>query len=375
MAAAEAHTQLACAMTLTFGECAENHVGNQQLGHIADAGFTEAELAAAREMLVARGCVADLVELGDGASVLVLRGGLGALGLDADAMYREHDRLDVDTKALMYKRVVNKRARHNLCYDDVAQVAEYASGKGTVVAFAAVPMLNALRTALPHALGLGAKAADLKCELNKYYDPSTCGIGFHGDSERKRVVAVRLGVPIPLVFGWWHRTKPVGEKIVVDLQHGDMYVMSEKATGFDWKRSSIRTLRHAAGCEKFTGVAVDLPAAAARVRGLKRAGASATGVACAVAKQLENTGGETAARLLALLQTLDAARIDVDALAKSSVGRLVKPLRKHSDTQVASLASSLVAKWKTIAKEAGVVSKKAKVSGVLEVGGQLPPTA
>jgi hypothetical protein len=31
-----------------------------------------------------------------------------------------------------------------------------------------------------------------------------------------------------------------------------MYVMSEKTTGFDWKSKTKYTLRHAAGCEKYT---------------------------------------------------------------------------------------------------------------------------
>ena len=35
------------------------------------------------------------------------------------------------------------------------------------------------------------------------------------------------------------------------LNHGDFYVMSEKTVGFDWKRKSILTLRHAAGAKKY----------------------------------------------------------------------------------------------------------------------------
>jgi hypothetical protein len=31
-----------------------------------------------------------------------------------------------------------------------------------------------------------------------------------------------------------------------------MYIMSEKATGYDWRKSSKLTLRHATGCDKFT---------------------------------------------------------------------------------------------------------------------------
>ena len=34
------------------------------------------------------------------------------------------------------------------------------------------------------------------------------------------------------------------------LNNGDMYIMSEKTSGFDWRKRSIKTLRHAAG-EKY----------------------------------------------------------------------------------------------------------------------------
>jgi len=148
----------------------------------------------------------------------------------------------------MYKRVVNKHARHNLCYD-------VAVGKGTVIAFESVPLLQTVLEGLPAMLG--EKSRELKCELNKYYEPSNCVIGFHGDAERKRVVAVHLGVSIPMVFFAFQRHQPMiveGAELRTELTlaHGDIYVMSEKATGFDWKRSSIPTLRHAAGYAKYT---------------------------------------------------------------------------------------------------------------------------
>jgi len=42
-----------------------------------------------------------------------------------------------------------------------------------------------------------------------------------------------------------------------DLNHGDLYIMSEKTTGFDWKKRTLITLRHAAGCEKYIKVNKD----------------------------------------------------------------------------------------------------------------------
>jgi hypothetical protein len=62
---------------------------------------------------------------------------------------------------------------------------------------------------------------------------------------------VRLGDSIPLHFQWFYKNETVGKRMRFVLNDGDMYVMSDKAVGFDWKRRSIMTLRHAAGCDKF----------------------------------------------------------------------------------------------------------------------------
>ena len=35
--------------------------------------------------------------------------------------------------------------------------------------------------------------------------------------------------------------------VKIDLTNSDIYVMSEKAVGTDWKRRNIKTIRHAAG--------------------------------------------------------------------------------------------------------------------------------
>ena len=83
----------------------------------------------------------------------------------------------------------------------------------------------------------------------------SCGIGWHGDSERRKVVAVRLGHEMDMQFCWFQDCKPVSEPLVLQLQHGDMYLMSEKAVGQDWHKRLPLTLRHAAGAAKFTSLA------------------------------------------------------------------------------------------------------------------------
>jgi hypothetical protein len=98
----------------------------------------------------------------------------------------------------------------------------------------------------------------LNGEANYYYDISQCGIGFHGDGERRKVFAVRMGETMPLYFKWFQNSEPVGEPFELILNDGDMYIMSEKAVGFDWLKKKIPTLRHSTGCAKFTGIKLGL---------------------------------------------------------------------------------------------------------------------
>jgi hypothetical protein len=249
------------ATTLTFGECAENHVGMQKLGGVADEGFTYGELAAAKWRFEALGYECELVDLisrgrveeydPEPAHVLIVRRGVEALlgGATADDLRAEQGGLDVDKQALMYGRVVNKNARHNLCFNDEAQEPAYAQGRGRVVAFADVPLLATARSQIGRLFG--PKAVNLYAEGNYYFDVAKCGIGFHGDAERRIVVALRLGAPILLHYQWFLRSRPIGSRIPLALGHGDLYAMSEKAVGTDWKSSSFPTLRHAAGCRKY----------------------------------------------------------------------------------------------------------------------------
>lgn len=83
---------------------------------------------------------------------------------------------------------------------------------------------------------------DLKGEGNLYYDYRKCGIGYHGDTERSKVIGVRFrdsSKYCPLIFQWYLEGEKVGEKITIQLNSGDCYIMSEKATGNDWKNLII----------------------------------------------------------------------------------------------------------------------------------------
>jgi hypothetical protein len=167
-----------------------------------------------------------------------------------EVMMHELMELEWDKKALMRGKVVNKHARFNLCFDDMSQEPNYEEGSGRIIAYDQVPLLKQMKEEIIERYV--DRGDSLKVEGNLYYDVNRCGIGFHGDSERRKVIGLRLGASFPMVFHWYQRSERVGEAIEIHLQSGDLYMMSEKATGFDWKKKLMYTIRHAAGCAKYT---------------------------------------------------------------------------------------------------------------------------
>lgn len=261
-------------ITITLGDRAENHVGMQILGVGAERGYTLADLLDVRSRLPE--AQTDLIALHSQherlpeAHLLVIRGAvpnhqevyqeLCVLPWDRQYYSKRHvNRVNAKT-GLPTKGVVDKHARYNLCFDNEAQEPDYAAKKGTVIALDTVPKLKAAKASIVAMLG---DPGELKIEGNFYEDITVNGIGFHGDAERKKTVGLRLGASHDIVFQWFvketsanaiaekPRVVQIGEQIKVELQAGDVYIMTEKATGTDWMKRIVPTLRHAAGAAKF----------------------------------------------------------------------------------------------------------------------------
>lgn len=260
-------SMISSVITLTFGDMAENHVGMEQLGKMVKEGegFNLSDLKKIKKKFESIGAktelynIAELSEIKDNennAYLLVIRNGANVMLKDLELKYDKNDwfeeqsSLNVDKKAFMYGRVVNKNARWNLCFDEKSKEPDYENGKGRVIAFSEIPVTKAIVDSFENYFG--EKAKDLKGEGNYYFDIKKCGIGFHGDSERRKVLAFRLGGNMDLHYQWFKEGEEVGKRIKIELNGGDIYVMSEKAVGTDWKKKKIYTVRHATGCDKFT---------------------------------------------------------------------------------------------------------------------------
>lgn len=276
-------------ISLTFGECVENHAGMQKIGVTAKAGegLTVGDCSAIKRKFISEYSHVPEIEkrvklfnlksileariqsgkeskkIPEGAivpdaAVLIIKGGVDLIfgaGF-ADKLFQEQTKLETDKQMYAYGGVRNKHARHNLCFAGFGQRAHFSIGKGTIISFddSVIPFLKMVRDKLG---SIHPKLEGLLAEGNYYYDVDKCYISYHVDQERRKVLCVRLGADFPILYQWYHGASggvPFGEKIETVLSHGDIYIMSEEAVGTDSlsKRIEYRnrfTLRHAAGFE------------------------------------------------------------------------------------------------------------------------------
>jgi len=285
--------------SLTCAPGGENHAGMEIIGRmpVKGEGFTAQDIEGLGNYfeeekgvesvtvldLNALSGVGEIMELktGDQGRVLLLRNWvqttfepttvqdiyreLTADAWDAEYLDRNKYRTEiidgVETK-VRGKRM-NKRARTNLCY--VAgreQEPDVWQGKGRIVDLKKKIALNQAVDKLKSMIAAGLIAIDSKTKVeinvvegNRYYNLKNTGIGFHGDTERVVVICISIGCDnYPMRWQWFKDGMPVGAPIDIRLNCGDVYIMSEKAVGSDWKLRSIYTLRHSAGSAKYTSL-------------------------------------------------------------------------------------------------------------------------
>lgn len=257
-------------ITITFGEAAIGYAGAAPNGGKRPieqgCGHNLTELNVVSKWFRGKGFETELVPLHDElfkhidtegdekksadleAYILIIHRG-ALFCVDLETLWKELRPLPWDKKMLNRGRVVNNLARLKLGFGEASEEPNYEVGRGRVIGWDSVPQLERLRDKLPNLMSIRRK---YEAEGNLYHRPGHSGIGYHGDTERRVVVGVRLGKSMSLAYQWYHNSSRVGSPITFTLNNGDIYYMSEKASGFDWRQRKVPTLRHAAGAAKYT---------------------------------------------------------------------------------------------------------------------------
>jgi hypothetical protein len=237
-------------ITITFGDQAENHVGMEIIGNnLSNNSFIDS-LDKIREYYGVE-FETEHYDISQGikpAELLIVKDYLKT----HDNLMQTLKKLEWDKKSKMYGRVCNKKNRYNLIFADFEQVPDYEQGKGRVYNFDSIPELQNIRKDLERDLKeFSGTHIPIVAEGNYYYN-SKCCINYHGDTERKLVLGLRLGSEMSILYQWYRGKDIYRGEMEFVLSPGDLYIMSSKSIGNDWK-TAIRSkgknryaLRHSA---------------------------------------------------------------------------------------------------------------------------------
>ena len=252
---------------MTSGEQSENHAGMEIIGNgLAPKGYSPEEMIEMARKFHQLGGAPEWLDLREGltteekidaedACILILPNCADIL-LEkegaAKEIFEELVSLNWDTYYYDVRRQkkLNKRSQYNLCFQTKAREPDIDNKKGRIVSYVDVPKLCEWKTKIEKMCGEEEKEGGLECEGNYYYDSKKCYIGWHGDRERKKVIALNLSDTSfirEIKWRWFQWSKVFGPEFSIELENGDAYIMSEKASGFDWTLRSKKTLRHTAG--------------------------------------------------------------------------------------------------------------------------------
>lgn len=250
--------------SLTFGDAGENHIGMEMLGERLKEGegFKVEDLEGIMEVCKEKGYKCEMIDLDKdldkelGAKVLIVREFYKKKKIKK--IFDELKGLEWDKKYFDRRRgkVLNKNARHNLVFmKGYEQKDDYEKGQGKVYDVDKLDLMKWVKSRVERYINKGidkvkskSKKVDYIIEGNNYYSLDKTMIGFHGDSERRRVACVSVGGENqPMAWWWFKNSKAQCDPHIVRLNSGDLYVMSEKAVGSDWRRKKVFTLRHSFG--------------------------------------------------------------------------------------------------------------------------------
>lgn len=252
-------------ITITWGEVAIVAINMGELGKKAENGFVHQELRVFGDNAVREGFSGELYYINQilsepffseskPAAVLVIRNGINWLlrkaGYTANDMLSEQLKLVPDKKYFekRAKKVLNLRARDKCRFGDEDEKPNYEENIGTTYDIKKLPVMNAMRHALE--TKFGEKAHLLNAEGNYYEDiTKENGINPHCDNERKIVIANSLGASTILSYQYFFKKKPVSERLDLQINGGDLYIMCENARGV--KSRTMPVLKHSAGGPKY----------------------------------------------------------------------------------------------------------------------------
>lgn len=93
-------------------------------------------------------------------------------------------------------------------------------------------------------------SSNLYAEGIAFNDLNECYVPMGQEKDKKKIIGLHLGSSFPLNFRWYHKTEKVSDPYQINLNHGDLYIMSEMAAGLNKESKTKLYIKHGHGFNK-----------------------------------------------------------------------------------------------------------------------------
>lgn len=159
------------------------------------------------------------------------------------------DKFKVRTNKNCDKLLVQMKDKYRLIFNDLQDgykknfQPEYQTS--TIYNYQRIPSLNQIKQYLDRVFNFNSVI-----EGYCYYDINESFTPFHRDRDRRKLLLLRLGKSLPVNFRWYHGTIHCSAIFSLNLNHGDLLIMSDSVNGFGKDGTTKLYLKYSEGLHK-----------------------------------------------------------------------------------------------------------------------------
>lgn len=113
---------------------------------------------------------------------------------------------------------------------------------GTIYNYRKIPSLHKVQQIISSSMGTG-----LFVEAENFYNLNECYVPMNQEKNKRKNVGLILGNDFPLHFCWYHNQQKCSDIYTINLRHGDLYILSDNAAGFNKESKTKLYLKHGFG--------------------------------------------------------------------------------------------------------------------------------
>lgn len=151
-----------------------------------------------------------------------------------------------DTQRFYNNKIVDNKLSHKLVFYDLNENYKYPSSldqkRGTIYNYKKISVLNNLQKLLSSTMGAG-----IGIEADLFYNLQECYIPMYQERIKRKNIGLILGSDFPLHFCWYHNQQQCSDFYTINLKHGDLYIMSDHAAGYQKESKTKLFLKHGMG--------------------------------------------------------------------------------------------------------------------------------